>query len=87
MNCQHVLQCCLGKKRLLEEVGRESSQLETQRKPAITHIMRRNPIKAPGQVRGGGVTDTQDLEMNVWDTRRLGPPASNVLLQSVSGFD
>lgn len=61
MNCQHILQCCLGKKRLLEEVGTVSSQLETQRKPAIADIMRRNPIKAPGQVCEGGVTDMQDL--------------------------
>lgn len=70
MNCQRILQCCLGKKRLREEVGTASSQLEIQRKPAITDIMRRNPIKAPGQVCEGGVIDMQDLEMSVWDTRR-----------------
>lgn len=28
----------------------------------------------------------QDLEMNVWDTRRLGQHASNVLLSLVSGL-
>lgn len=87
MNCQHILQCCLGKKRLLEEVGTVSSQLETQRKPAIADIMRRNPIKAPGQVREGGVTDMQDLEITMWDTRRPGLHASNVLLYLVSGLD
>lgn len=64
MNCQHILQYCLGKKMLLEEVGTMSSQLEKQRKSAITEIMRRNPIKAPGQVCEGGVTDMQDLGIN-----------------------
>lgn len=45
---------------LLEGVGTMSSQLERRRKSAITDIMRRNPIKAPGQVCEGGVIDMQD---------------------------
>lgn len=49
---------------LLEEVGTQRSQLEKQRKSAITTIMRRNSIKAPGQVCKGGVMDMPDLEIN-----------------------
>lgn len=77
MNCQRILQCCLGKNRLLEEVGTASSQLEVQRKPAITDIMRRNPIKAPGQVCEGGVTDMQDLEMELVGHLEAGPTCTH----------
>ena len=59
-----TLQGCVGKKRLLEEVGTTTSQLEKQRKWAIAAIMRRNSIKAPGQVCEGGVIDMWDLEIN-----------------------
>ena len=41
-----------------------TSQLEKQRKWAITAITRRNSIKAPGQVCEGGVIDMWDLEIN-----------------------